>query len=73
MLTYFPNFFSKRAMLCYFITLLLVSVLFMSRAMPFQFMLFGIVSVFLFFNYTHSKLFKGHRNVISGFGTYIII
>ena len=61
MLTYFPNFFSKRAMLCYFITLLLVSVLFMSRAMPFQFMLFGIVSVFLFFNYTSKLSMQWHR------------
>lgn len=49
MLTYFPRFFSTRAILAYVITLFIVSVLFLSRVLPFQFMLFGIVAVTVFF------------------------
>lgn len=49
MLTYFPRFFSTRAIICYFVTLVLVSIFFMSYAMPFQFMLFGMAAVLLFF------------------------
>lgn len=52
MLNYFPRYLSKRAIICYFITLLLSSVLYMKHAMPFQFMLFGSVSVVLFFVYS---------------------
>lgn len=52
MLTYFPRYFSVRAIICYFITLVLVSVIFISYVMPFQFMLFGIVPVIVFFNYS---------------------
>lgn len=49
MLTYFPKFFSSRAIYAYLITLALVSMAFMNYAMPFQFMLFGIVFVVVFF------------------------
>lgn len=52
MLDYFPRYLSKRAIICYFVTLLLSSVLFLSHAMPFQFMLFGAVAVVLFFSYS---------------------
>lgn len=55
MLTFFPQYFSSRAIACYVLTLALVSVFFMSHAMPFQFMLFGFVAVLLFFTYA-SKL-----------------
>lgn len=55
MLTYFPRFFTSKAIACYFVSLALVSLIFMSHAMPFQFMLFGIVFVLMFFIYT-SKL-----------------
>lgn len=58
MLNYFPRFFSVRAILCYLVTLALVSVFFMSFAMPFQFMLFGIVSVLVFFVYTNNLTMK---------------
>ena len=51
MLTYFPKYFSTRAIICYVITLLLVSVIFLNYALPFQFMLFGIVPVCVFFVY----------------------
>lgn len=49
MLDYFPRYFSTRAIYCYLITLFLVSVAFSRFAMPFQFMLFGLVAVLLFF------------------------
>ena len=51
MLNYFPRFFSVRAIICYLVTLVLVSSFFIRYAMPFQFMLFGIVSVIVFFVY----------------------
>lgn len=51
MLTYFPKYFSSRAIYCYIITLALVSVIFINFAMPFQFMLFGLVAVIVFFVY----------------------
>ena len=51
MLTYFPKYFSTRAIICYVVTLFLVSVIFFNYALPFQFMLFGIVPVCVFFVY----------------------
>ena len=53
MLTYFPRYFSTRAIVAYFVTLILVSSFFISYAMPFQFMLFGIVAVIVFFVYAN--------------------
>lgn len=53
MLTYFPRYFSVRAIICYVVTLTLVSFSFMSYVMPFQFMLFGLVPVIVFFNYSN--------------------
>lgn len=52
MLTYFPRYFSTRAITCYVVTLALVSALFLSHVMPFQFMLFGLVPVIVFFTYS---------------------
>lgn len=51
MLTFFPRYFSTRAIICYVVTLALSSALFISHAMPFQFMLFGLVPVIIFFTY----------------------
>lgn len=51
MLNYFPKYFSTRAIICYLVTLALVSVVFLNYAMPFQFMLFGLVPVLVFFVY----------------------
>lgn len=51
MLTFFPRYFSNRAIICYMITLTLVSCLFMSHALPFQFMLFGLIPIIIFFTY----------------------
>ena len=49
MLTYFPKYFSSRAIYCYLATLALVSLVFYRYAMPFQFMLFGIGAILIFF------------------------
>lgn len=51
MLTYFPKYFSTRAIICYVITLALVSMIYINHVMPFQFMLFGIIPVCVFFVY----------------------
>lgn len=51
MLTSFPRYFSTRAIICYVVTLTLVSAIFISHALPFQFMLFGLVPVIIFFTY----------------------
>lgn len=61
MLTYFPKYFSSRAIYCYLITLVLVSVAFMNQAMPFQFMLFGIVSVLIFFVFSNRLTINWRR------------
>ena len=55
MLTYFPNYFSRRAIMCYAITLALVSVLFMDFVLPLKFVVFGFAAVIIFFTYA-SKL-----------------
>ena len=52
-LNYFPRFCSKRAIFCYMATLFLVSIVFLHNAMPFQFMLFGIGAVVVFFVYSN--------------------
>ena len=51
MLTYFPNYFSRRAIICYIVTLALVSALFMSRVLPIKFVMFGLVAVIVFFTF----------------------
>ena len=61
MLTYFPRYFSTRAIICYLVTLALVSAMFMSYVMPFQFMLFGIVPVIVFFNYSNKLTMNWQR------------
>lgn len=61
MLTYYPYYFSSRGIICYIVTLALVSCFFLSHAMPFQFMLFGIVSVLLFFSYCNKLSTRWHR------------
>ena len=55
MLTYFPNYFSRRAIMCYLITLALVSAIFIRYVLPLKFVVFGFVAVVVFFTYA-SKL-----------------
>lgn len=61
MLTHFPRFFSTRAIICYFVTLALVSALYLSYAMPFQFIAFGIVFVCVFFVYSNKLTLGWHK------------
>ena len=49
MLTYFSKYLSFRAIIAYFITLAIVSALFVGYGMPFQFVVLGLVSVIVFF------------------------
>ena len=53
MLTFFPRYFSTRAIIGYVVTLILVSCIFIDYAMPFQFMLFGFIPVCIFFVYSN--------------------
>ena len=50
---YFPKYFSSKAIACYVITLIITSAIFLERSLPFQFILFGFFSVFLFFYYSN--------------------
>ena len=61
MLTYFPRYFATKAVTCYVVTLVLVSFLFMSYVMPFQFMLFGLGAVLLFFLYSSQLTMQWQR------------
>lgn len=61
MLNHFPRYFSTRAIICYVVTLALVSALFLSFAMPFQFMMFGMVSVLAFFVYSNKLTMRWNR------------
>jgi len=53
-LNYFPKFVANRGLVCYVATLLLVSAIFLNHVLPFQFVVFGFVSVFVFFSYSTS-------------------
>ena len=55
MLTFFPNYFSRRAIMGYVVTLAIVSALFIKHALPLKFVLFGFVAVAVFFTFA-SKL-----------------
>ena len=61
-LPFFPRFCSSHAIICYVATLTLVSAVFFSHAMPFQFMVFGLVSVLVFFVYAN-KLTMGWQKL----------
>lgn len=61
MLTYFPRYFSTRAIVCYLVTLALASVFFMRYALPFQFVLFGLVAVLVFFVYSNKLTMEWYR------------
>ena len=53
MVTYFPKLISRKAIAFYFITLAIVSVVFMDRILPFVWMLFGSAEVILFFYFSN--------------------
>lgn len=52
MLTYFPKDFSTKAIFAYLATLAIVSAIYISYVLPFQFVLFGLVSILVFFVYS---------------------
>lgn len=51
-LTYFPKYLSRKAIVVYLISLLSVSILYVQYALPWWLMLFGIISVVVFFHYS---------------------
>lgn len=53
MLNYFPKFFTKRAIILYFITLASVTLIFFRHSLSVLWMIFGIVSVIGFFYYAN--------------------
>ncbi|HLP04524.1 MAG TPA: glycosyltransferase family 39 protein [Paludibacter sp.] len=53
MLNYFPKFFTNKAIALYVGALVLVSVVFFKRILPFQWMLFGLVEVIGFFYFSN--------------------
>lgn len=53
-LTYFPKSLSNKAIATYVISLLAVSILFMQYALPIWLMLFGVISVIVFFHFSNS-------------------
>lgn len=61
MLTYFPKYFSTRAIICYLVTLALVSAIFMDFVLPLQFVLFGVVAVVVFFVFSNQLTMKWER------------
>ena len=73
MLTIFPRYFSVRAIICYLITLALVSSIFISYALPFQFMLFGIIPVCLFFLYANKLTVNWERYLPDFFAKRLFI
>lgn len=52
-INYFPKFVASRSIMCYVVTLMIVSALFFTHVLPFQFMLFGFVAVVVFFEYSN--------------------
>lgn len=58
MLTYFPRYFSTRAIICYVVTLALVSAIFLNHAMPFVYVLFGFIPLVIFFTYATQLTMK---------------
>lgn len=58
MLTNFPKYFSTRAIFAYLAALAIVSMVYMSYALPFQFMLFGLAAILLFFVYSNKLTMK---------------
>ena len=61
MVTYFPNLISRKAMTSYFVALAIISVIFIDRAMPFVWMLFGTVEVCAFFFFSNRLTKQWYR------------
>ena len=73
MLTHFPRYFSFRAIICYIVTLALVSSFFMRYAMPFQFVLFGLFFVIVFFTFSNQLSIRWYKLPIRTFTKKLFI
>ena len=73
MLTHFPRYFSFRAIICYIVTLALVSSFFMRYAMPFQFVLFGLFFVIVFFTFSNRLSIRWYKLPIRTFSKKLFI
>ncbi len=78
MLNYFPSYFSKKAIILYFVALITVSLLFFSHALPILWVLFGSVSVVGFFlgskNLTYKwQTYSPHTFVTKLFWSALIV
>lgn len=75
---YFPSYFSRKAIILYFVALIIVSLLFFSHALPVVWILFGSVSVVGFFlgsrTFTHKwQTYSPHTFVERLFWTALIV
>lgn len=61
MIPFFPNMISRKAIAGYFITLAVVSVVFMDHAMSLVWMLFGAAEVVLFFHFSNQLTKSWHH------------
>lgn len=61
MVTYFPNMLSRKAIMYYFITLAVVSALFINQILPFIWIVFGVVEVYTFFYFSNDLTKKWGR------------
>ena len=61
MLTYFPRYFSTRAIFAYLAALAMVSAIYMNYALPIQFILFGLGAILLFFVYSNKLTMTWQR------------
>jgi len=59
--TFFPKFCTSKSISAYVATLVLVSAVFFNHAMPFQFMLFGLAEVLIFFIYSNKLTMGWYR------------
>ena len=73
MLTYFPNYFSRRAIMCYAITLALVSALFINYLLPLKFVVFGFAAVILFFTFSSRLTMRWGRSSEHNFQRNVFI
>lgn len=61
MITFFPKLISRKAMTAYFVTLAVISVLFISHVLPLVWMLFGTVEVCSFFYFSNQLTKRWYR------------
>lgn len=73
MLNYFPRYCSVRAIYCYLITLALTGIIFSKYILPFQYMLFGIVPVVVFFTFSNRLTMNWQRSTSLTFSKMLFV